>query len=302
MARVSERVPQAASVNPGVIEIEDPSVFMRVVAISDVHGMYAPLLGLLSAGKVTNANGDWIAGSTLLIVIGDSIDKGPQSLEVLNLWTKLQEQSAKAGGRLVHLLGNHEAEFLADPKNDKKASELLDELRAQKIPVSDLTSFTTPRGSFLHAEPLALKVGNWLFFHSGFYPEMDWNLFVGQARTVLSAADYGNDFMIGKDSVLEKKDWEKDEALLATELSSMDAIGVYGIAFGHQPEAFHVAGRSAAKANGRLIKIDNGMAPEAGSHPGSLLVFTSPAQLKLKKYPDVQVVLPGGSIRKLVPE
>jgi hypothetical protein len=57
---------------------------------------------------------------------------------VIDLWIKLQGQSAVLGGRVVHVLGNHEAELLANPLNDSKASELLAELQGRNIPLTDL--------------------------------------------------------------------------------------------------------------------------------------------------------------------
>lgn len=286
----------------GVIEIADPSKYSQVAAISDVHGMFDPLVVLLRASKIIDAQNKWIAGKTLLVVVGDSIDKGPKSVEALDLWIDLQSQAADAGGLVVHTLGNHEAEFLADPLNDKKAAELMKELRDRHIPVTDLTSTETPRGRFLHGEPVALKVGRWLFSHSGFYTSTDWGGFTTHAQQVLESQRYGDAFLIGDTSILGAKDWEKDGTSLDLVLKSLDAAALWGSVFGHQPDAFKIRGRSAAKKGGRLIKIDNGMAPEAGSYAGSLLVFTAPAQMLQPAYPQVKVVSPDGSTKLLQPE
>jgi hypothetical protein len=298
----SLRAPQSLGSNPGVVGIDNPSAYSRVFAISDVHGMYEPLLALLRAGKVIDSSDTWIAGNALLVITGDSIDKGPQSIEVLNLWIKLQAQSGAAGGGLIHVLGNHEAEFLADPQDDKKAAELTAELQAKNIPISDLTSTQTPRGNFLHGEPVAARVGRWLFCHSGFYPDMTWADFTLKAKDVFAAQNYGDDFLIGTNSILEMKDWEKHKSMLTPVLTRMNTIGLYGVVFGHQPGAFGIQGRSAAKANGRLIKIDNGMPPESGSHPGSLLVFTNPSQMRDMALPQIKVIFPDGSSQDLQPE
>lgn len=296
------RTPQNIAANPGVVGINDPSSYSQIVVISDVHGMYDPLVTLLRAGRIIDNKSQWIAGKSLLIVTGDSIDKGPQSLDVLNLWVSLQSQALSAGGGLVHVLGNHEAEFLADPQNDKKAAELIAEMKAQNVPLSDLTSTQTPRGLFLHNEPLAIRVGRWLFCHSGFYPDMSWADFSSQASAVLVAQNYGSDFLIGNNSILEAKDWEKNNSTLAPLITRMNTLGLYGIVFGHQPGAFGIQGRSAAKMGGRLIKIDNGMPPEAGSHLGSLLVFPNPIQMTQIAYPQIKVIFPDGTQSDLKPE
>lgn len=296
------RTLQNIAVNPGVVEINHPSNYSQIVVISDVHGMYNPLVTLLKAGKIIDNKNQWIAGNSLLIVTGDSIDKGPQSLEVLNLWISIQSQALSSGGGLVHALGNHEAEFLSDPQNAKKAAELIAEMKAQNVPLSDLTSTQTPRGLFLHNEPVAVRVGRWLFCHSGFYPNMSWADFSSQAQKVLVAQNYGSDFLIGNSSILEAKDWEKNSSMLTPMITRMNTAGLFGIVFGHQPKAFGVQGRSASKMGGRLIKIDSGMAPEAGSHPGSLLVFTTPAQMNQMAYPQIKVIFSDGTHKDLKPE
>ncbi|HEX7673562.1 MAG TPA: metallophosphoesterase [Bdellovibrio sp.] len=300
--RFANRDPQSVIANPGVVELGESTKYSQVIVISDVHGMYDRLVGLLRAGQVIDRQNNWIAGNTLFVVTGDSIDKGPKSLEVMDLWIKLQSQASEAGGLLIHTLGNHEAEFLANPEADKKASELISELQVQNVPVTDLTSTQTPRGVFLHSEPVALKMGKWLFCHSGFYPNMNWSDFVTQAQRVTTLQNYADGFLIGDTSILEAKDWEKSEVTLNPILYRMNGNGLYGIVFGHQPSAFGIKGRSAAKMGGRLIKIDNGMAPEAGAHPGSLLVFTNPSQLLQAAYPQIKIIFPDGSNKVLQPE
>ena len=55
------------------------------------------------------------AGRRVLVVVADVIDKGDQSLASIDLLTALEAEALAAGGRVVVILGNHEAEFLADP-------------------------------------------------------------------------------------------------------------------------------------------------------------------------------------------
>ncbi len=304
MSSSPERWPQAnnQAIGHGVVTVDDPSVFSNVFVISDVHGMYQPVLAILKAGKVIDQKNNWMAGKSLLIVTGGSIDKGPQSLEILSLWIQLQSQSSAAGGGLIHVLGNHEAEFLADPQGDSKAATLLDELKAQNLPLTELTSMDTARGKFLHNEPVVARIGKWLFFHSGFLPDMSWSDLVTKSQQVTAKMDYGNDFLIGSDSLLKAKDWEKNSSTMKPVLDRMGQAGIFGTVFGHQPTAFGIKGRSAAKASGRLIKIDNGMPPEGGSHPGSLLVFTNPSLMSKMSYPPIKVILPDGSAQDLTPE
>ena len=263
----------------GVIEIANPSKFSRIGVLSDVHGMYEELVTVLKAAQVIDSDRHWIGGKSLVVVVGDSIDKGPKSVEVLDLWIELAEKSQLTGGRVIHLLGNHEAEFLADPSN-RKAAELIAELRSRNIALSDLTSSSTPRGAFLHSEPVALRLGRWVFAHSGFLPQsLSWREFTERADQVIQSQHYEVPFLIGDDSVLETKGWWKNPDDVGDYLKRLDGDKIFGIVFGHQPKAFGVEGQPFLTAGGRILKIDSGMEPEAGSHPGVWVEFPNPAQL-----------------------
>ena len=289
-------IPRALSANFGVVEISDPSSYSQVLAISDVHGMRPALDVLLKGAGVVDSGGRWAAGNTLLVVVGDSIDKGPQSLEVLDAWMALSAQAAAAGGRIVHTLGNHEAEFLAAPDDASKAAELYAELQAKGVPVTDLTDPAKPYGKFLSEMPLAARVGRWLFCHAGLYPGPTWAEFSSAAAAALSAGSYGDPLLSGDESILEAKNWWKDPAARAALESRLEADGLYGLVQGHQPKAYGFPDRIGALDGGRLVKIDVGMAPEAGSHPGAILRFPRPAQMTASEPVDMQAVGPDGAV------
>ena len=289
-------LPAFAGANPGVADIPDASAYSQVLAVSDVHGMRASQEALLRGAGVTDASGRWRAGNALLIVIGDSIDKGPQSLEVLDAWMALAPQAEAAGGRVVHLLGNHEAEFLASPNDSRKAAELYAELQAKGMPVSDLTDKTKPYGKFLSEMPLAARVGKWVFCHAGLYPGPSWSAFAASARAAVGAGAYGDPLLSADDSILEAKDWWKDPSARAELEGRLSADGLYGLVQGHQPKAYGFPNRIGSLDGGRLVKIDGGMAPEAGSHAGAILRFPNPAQMNAAGPADIQSVGPDGSI------
>lgn len=288
----------AASAGPGVVEIADPSAFSQVLAVSDVHGMYDELLGLLQGAKVTDGDGKWAGGKTLLIVVGDSIDKGPKSIEVLDLWMSLGVQARSAGGAVIHLLGNHEAEFLANPNDDSKAKELLSELKKKGLSVDDLTDPKKPRGAFLRSMPAAARVGRWLFCHAGLYPEMAWADFAKSA----ASAGYGDALLAGEDSILEAKDWWKDKAARKALQARLSDNGFFGMVQGHQPKAYKIIDRIGAVQGGRFVKIDNGMAPEAGSNPGHILRFPKAASLLQDAMPVMESVDSSGAAELVTPQ
>ena len=294
---------ETSPLNPGAVDIQTPQVYRAIYAMSDVHGMIGPTRALLKAAGLTNSEGSWMGGSSLLIVVGDSIDKGPNSLDVLDQWILLSVQAKAQGGRVLHLLGNHEAEFLANPQSSAKSAALLDELARRHLPLTDLTSDSSPRGAFLLSEPLAARVGRWLFCHAGKFPDLSWGDFLARAKYATgSPRRYGDELLAGDNSLLEAKKWWSREKDLREFRQHLDGAGFAGVVFGHQPKAFGAEGRIAAVEGGRFVKIDVGMAPDAGGHAGALLKFPNPIELAQSGIPQMQVILPSGTTSELLAE
>lgn len=85
----------------------------RVVAVSDIHGNYHDLIYTLQQADIVDQERTWTGGKSHLLVLGDSVDRGPESLRVVEYLMNLQHQAVKTGGRVHVLMGNHEAMVLA---------------------------------------------------------------------------------------------------------------------------------------------------------------------------------------------
>ena len=109
--------------HPAILEVDEAD---QLYVLSDPHGHYDELVKVLSANHLiasASASTDpskvkWTGGTAMLLVLGDLIDKGESSLEVIDMLRTLERQAPQSGGRVIVTMGNHEAEFLADPKND----------------------------------------------------------------------------------------------------------------------------------------------------------------------------------------
>lgn len=80
----------------------------RVVAIGDLHGDYEGFLEILENADLIDDDGDWIGGRSNYVQLGDIVDRGPDSLLIIDHLTKLERQAKRARGRVHILLGNHE--------------------------------------------------------------------------------------------------------------------------------------------------------------------------------------------------
>ena len=303
----AQRPGPKVSQNPGIVQIEASGLakFDKVCAISDVHGMYRNGAALLQGGGLIDARNNWTGGKTLLVVTGDSIDKGPQSLEVLALWMRLMAQAPKSGGRVIVLLGNHEAELLADPINDRKTDATKAELPAgvSIVALTDSTSDQPVAGvplknyaAFLRSLPAAARLGDWLFCHAGWVPVplpvgtpvTRWKALVAREDAALNAPGAYSTFLQADGlEFLERKDypdgtkWSKNPDAERELERRLDGYGLKGVVFGHVPAAFGITDGIGyfSGSDHRLIKIDSGMAPEAGGFAGHLLVLPDPREL-----------------------
>jgi hypothetical protein len=81
----------------------------RVVAISDIHGAYGAMLRTLQNAGVISDDLSWSGGKTHLVIVGDILDRGPNSRDAMDLLMRLEGEALAAGGRVHVLIGNHEA-------------------------------------------------------------------------------------------------------------------------------------------------------------------------------------------------
>ena len=99
-------------------------VSQPVYIIGDVHGHLKKLVKLLQDAHLINAQHSWKAGRTTLWFIGDLVDRGPDSIAVLDLVMGLQTEAAASGGTVASLLGNHEMMLLAAYRFGRRSTGL----------------------------------------------------------------------------------------------------------------------------------------------------------------------------------
>lgn len=80
----------------------------RIVAIGDVHGDMGAFRKSLFAAGVVDKAGDWSGGKTVLVQVGDQLDRGDDEREIYETLFRLQDSAPASGGAVHILLGNHE--------------------------------------------------------------------------------------------------------------------------------------------------------------------------------------------------
>jgi len=285
--------------------------------VSDVHGDYAAFTKLLVAGKIipaipaSPAAVKWSAGHVTFVIVGDLIDKGPDAPDVVRVVIALQAAAAAAGGRVVVTMGNHEAEFLADPENSKATgSDGLDpELATIGLTPDATAAGDDDIGKFLRDLPFAARVDDWFFVHAGDTEGASVADLTTTLTNGVNAMGFGAPVLSATSSLLEARlsssppQWWDATGDATTLLATWTkALAVSHLVMGHQPGGVGIRNgpdrakdQMAAEYGGLLFLIDTGLSVDVDDTGGALLHVTNVGAPNEAW----EEILPDGSVKRL---
>lgn len=128
----------------------------RQYAISDIHGCLKTFEVMLD--KLAFSTGD------KLFLLGDLVDRGPDSKGVIDLVWKMQQE-----GYDVHVLrGNHEQMLLNDLENGNSWGYWSDPAMLKSFGVSDVRGVPEEYVKWIKQLPYFAEADNFLLVHAGF--------------------------------------------------------------------------------------------------------------------------------------
>lgn len=80
----------------------------RVFAVGDLHGDLNSFKLALEAIGLIDSDSNWIGQDSHLVILGDLIDRGPDSRQLMDFVMKLESQALQSAGQVHTLVGNHE--------------------------------------------------------------------------------------------------------------------------------------------------------------------------------------------------
>jgi hypothetical protein len=89
-------------------DINKKNELNRIVAIGDIHGDYEHLISILQHAKLVDEENNWIGKNSILVQMGDLINRGNDTLKIYDTMLNLREQAKEKGGIVHMLLGNHD--------------------------------------------------------------------------------------------------------------------------------------------------------------------------------------------------
>lgn len=156
----------------------------RVVAFGDVHGdLRAATAALTTAGVIDDA-GHWSGGETVVVQVGDQLDRGDDEREILEWFERLADEADAVGGAFYVLLGNHEVMNVSgdlryvtpggfDDFDDERRALPPERQATQRERQGRVAAFA-PGGRYarlLARHNLVMQVGDSLFVHGGLRPD-----------------------------------------------------------------------------------------------------------------------------------
>jgi len=247
---------------PGEVAGEAPSQWWpsTIYALGDIHGDAMNTLLLLHAAGVVNSSAHWIAKDALLIQTGDIVDRGPDSRELYEYFMLLDTQARQQGGRLVQLLGNHEALNLCNVLVYVSPAEFETYGGAEQRALE--FSERGEIGRKLRSLDSAVVYNDILFVHAGLLPKF--------AQLGLDAVNEGVRRELGAACSVEGSVFTGErgplwDRVLATSAESracplldqtLAAVAAKRMVVGHTVTQ---SGRIELRCDGKLVKIDGGL-------------------------------------------
>ena len=173
----------------------------RIIVIGDLHGDYKLTIDCLKLANVIDDNINWIGNDTIIVQIGDQIDRcrpynykcdnpvttindEASDIKILELFNRLHIEATTNGGAVYSLLGNHE--LMNVTGNLNYVSYLgLTEFEDYKDPLDNSITFKSGKSARKHAfapgnqygkmlgctRLSSIIIGSFLFVHAGIIPE-----------------------------------------------------------------------------------------------------------------------------------
>jgi hypothetical protein len=171
-----------------LLAVASTAATQRVVAIGDIHGDFDAFTGILQRAHLVDASLKWTGSGATLVQLGDFLDRGPKSRQVMDLLMSLQKNAPRQGGKVVVLMGNHEAMNLYGDyryvKSTDYAAFAIDRgaSRANKAEYPGKPAGFAERceafsadglyGKWIRTLPAIVRIDDSIFLHGGISPDL----------------------------------------------------------------------------------------------------------------------------------
>ena len=155
-----------------------------ILAISDIESGYKTFRDFLITNKVIDENLEWIFAKGHLVLVGDFVDRGFSTTQVLWFIYKLEQEAKKQGGYVHFIIGNHELYNLQGKFKSAsyKYNGVASILGKQHHNLYDENSFI---GKWMTSKNTLELINGHLFAHGGIHPDFaNYNISIDQVNQI----------------------------------------------------------------------------------------------------------------------
>lgn len=157
-----------------------------ILAISDIESGFKTFRDFLINSKVIDKNLNWTFGAGHLVLVGDFVDRGFSTTQVLWFIYKLEKEAEKQGGFVHFILGNHELKNIQGnyDSSSPKYFHVASILEKQQRELYDSNSFI---GKWMASKNTIELINGTIFTHGGIHPDLvDYNLNIDEINEITS--------------------------------------------------------------------------------------------------------------------
>ncbi len=175
----------------------------KVLAISDIESGFKTFRDFLINNKVIDEKLEWLFGRGHLVLLGDFVDRGFSTTQVLWLIYKLEQEAAKKGGKVHFILGNHELKNMQG--NFETASQKYFHVSAiLEKQQTELYGANSLLGKWIASKNIIERINGILFAHGGVHPDLaGYNTNLDEINRVVRS-NYYKPFYFKKERGLEQ--------------------------------------------------------------------------------------------------
>lgn len=142
-----------------------------ILAISDIESGYMAFRDFLITNNVIDTHLNWTYGKGHLVLIGDLMDRGFSTTQVLWFVYKLEQEAVKYGGHVHFIIGNHELYNLQGKYKSAayKYNGVASILGKQQHNLYDQNAFL---GRWMTSKNTMELINGHLFAHGGIHPDI----------------------------------------------------------------------------------------------------------------------------------
>tara|TARA_R110002096_G_C14653390_1_gene726659 strand:- start:1270 stop:2442 length:1173 start_codon:yes stop_codon:yes gene_type:complete len=142
----------------------------KIIAVSDIESSYKAFRDFLINTRVIDKNLKWIFEKGHLVLVGDFMDRGFSTTQVLWFIYKLEQEAKTHGGQVHFIIGNHElknmhGDYLSASPKYKFIAAMLGKTQ------SNLYDKNSIIGKWLSSKNTIELINGMLFTHGGLHPD-----------------------------------------------------------------------------------------------------------------------------------